>query len=89
MLKPTTHVQPHATHVACRRCHYLDSDPFHCGACGQACPTDPNGAPICSPGGQCTITCNYPLYVLDATTGVCVPAPPNCLWGEDTCNTNT
>ncbi len=35
----------------------LDSDPAHCGSCGNTCPTPPNASATCA-GGACGYTCD-------------------------------
>lgn len=48
----------------------------HCGACGRACPSVPNGRPSCA-AGTCTAVCNDGHHLCN---GACVPntAPTSC-----------
>jgi hypothetical protein len=50
-------------------CADTTSDPLHCGACGKACPTVPNGAPTCA-SGTCGVAPQSPTWKCTAQLAV-------------------
>jgi len=56
-----------------RSCMSTISDPLHCGAFENACPTDPLGTAICS-NSSCSIKCNDQTVL---NGGACVPSTPS------------
>jgi len=53
----------------------------NCGAYGNTCPTDPNGAPMCT-NGVCSLICNSGYNLQD---GACVPDIPACVPAAEIC----